>query len=154
MNAEIISIGSELLKGIVVNTNSSFLADKLTSMGHNVGWITTIADKNSEIEESLSNACKRADIVIVTGGLGPTADDVTKKVAADFFKSPIVFYPEIFDKIKKWMAQRNLKFHETSREQAMLPKDAELIENELGTARGMVFKKEGTLFFFLPWCTA
>ncbi|MCD6117957.1 competence/damage-inducible protein A [bacterium] len=150
MNAEIISIGSELLKGIVVNTNSSFLADKLTSMGHNVGWITTIADKNSEIEESLSNACKRADIVIVTGGLGPTADDVTKKVAADFFKSPIVFYPEIFDKIKKWMAQRNLKFHETSREQAMLPKDAELIENELGTARGMVFKKEGTLFFFFP----
>ncbi len=150
MKAEIISIGNELLRGIVVNTNSSYLAVKLTEMGHSVCRITTVADNDSEIAEALTDAGKRAVIVVVTGGLGPTTDDVTKKVAADFFDSPLVFNSGVYEQIKKWLAQRNLKFQKTSREQAMLPEGAEIIENKLGTARGMVFRKDGTLFFFFP----
>ncbi|MFT6761229.1 MAG: nicotinamide-nucleotide amidase, partial [Psychroserpens sp.] len=105
MKVEIITIGDEILIGQIVDTNSAWMAQKLNEIGVKVDRIVTITDELDDIQSSLAEAEKRADIVLITGGLGPTKDDVTKKALAEYFNCDYTFYPEIAEHISRLFAR-------------------------------------------------
>lgn len=150
MKAEILSIGDELLIGQVVNTNSSRIAEMLNAHGFSVSWISTISDTAGAIREALDIASDRADVVISTGGLGPTSDDRTRDVLVDYFGGELVFHQQQYEHVEAFFKKRNMPMLESNRQQAMVPDAATLLANEIGTAAGMLFKRNGTLYFFLP----
>ncbi|OGB67574.1 MAG: competence/damage-inducible protein A [Caldithrix sp. RBG_13_44_9] len=148
--AEIISIGNELLNGNTVNTNASYMARRLHENGMPVTWIQTVRDEAGAIQAALDIALKRSQVILVTGGLGPTHDDITKQVLADYFRSQLVFHEEIFEKIKKRFEKRGLQMPELNRGMALVPHNAEIIPNNLGTAPGLIFKRDSQLIFVMP----
>ncbi|MGM0612831.1 MAG: competence/damage-inducible protein A [Bacteroidota bacterium] len=150
MITEIISIGDELLIGQVVNTNAAHIAEALSVKGYDIHWITTVKDTAEDIKHSLDIANSRADVVIATGGLGPTQDDRTKEVLVNYFGGKLVFDESHFAHIKEFFRKRNMPMLESNRQQAYIPDLAEKIPNQIGTASGMLFKKDKTWFFFLP----
>jgi nicotinamide-nucleotide amidase len=147
--AQIICIGDELLIGQVVNTNASWLASKLTELGFWVEKIVTVSDKYNDIISSLKSA-KNANLVIVTGGLGPTNDDITKTVLCDYFKTKLSRNKEIENHISSIFSKRNLPITELNLQQADLPESCEVLFNELGTAPGMAFRNSEFLLISLP----
>lgn len=150
MQAEIITIGDELLRGFVVNTNGPYIAQELASVGWEVGWMTTVGDQEKDIYRALQQAYKRSKLIILTGGLGPTQDDITRNVISEFFQSPLVFRADVNRRIEKRFKDRGFEFPETNRIQAMIVKDAELIYNSIGTAPGMFIEKDDRSVFVLP----
>ena len=148
--AEIVSIGNELLNGNTVNTNASYIARRLHENGMPVGWIQTVQDEAGAIQNALDLALKRSRIILVSGGLGPTHDDITKQALADYFHSQLIFNEEIFQKIKRRFEKRGLPLPEINRTMALVPQDAEVIPNTLGTAPGMIFKNDTQLVFVMP----
>jgi len=150
MNAEIISIGDELIIGHTINTNATFVADKLTEIGVQVNRITSIGDEREQILEALALAEKRSDIIITSGGLGPTHDDITKAVFVKYFQSTLVLDEKVLEKLRYRFKRRNIKMVKSNEEQAMVPDNAEVVENKIGTAPGLLFRKEGKYFFVLP----
>ncbi len=150
MKAEIISIGNELLSGRTVNTNATYIAQKLVEIGISVGWVQTIADAADAIREALDTALRRADVVLLTGGLGPTHDDITKKVIAEYFGSKLVMNEEILRDVEEKFRRRGIPMPEINREQALVPDKAELMPNPVGTAPGMIFRHDGKLVFVMP----
>ncbi len=150
MKAEIISIGNELLSGKTVNTNATYMAQKLVEIGVAVGWVQTIADSAEAIREALDIAMKRADVILITGGLGPTHDDITKKVIAEYFGSKLVMNQEILRDVEAKFRRRGIPMPEINREQALVPDKAELMPNPVGTAPGMIFRRDGKLVFVMP----
>jgi len=150
MKAEIISIGDELLIGQVVNTNSVFIAQQLTALGFDVHWITTVGDQPDRIFEAIRLADQRADVIIATGGLGPTHDDISKEVFARYFKSNLILDEKILQKLQERFSRRRVRMAEPNRGQAMVPDNAIIIENKIGTAPGILFQTEGRYFFVLP----
>ncbi len=149
MKAEIISIGDEILIGQVVNTNSAWLGEELTRIGIEVGRIMVTADRREDIKEALKESGERAGLVIVTGGIGPTKDDITKATLAEYFGSRLVHNEEALEHIKKLLKGR-VDMNELNVGQAMLPNNCLLIPNHYGTAAGMWFEKEGTQYISLP----
>ncbi|MCK9163840.1 MAG: competence/damage-inducible protein A, partial [Bacteroidales bacterium] len=121
MNIEIINIGDELLIGQVVNTNASFMAKELNKVGFNVNRITTIADDAFEIEDSVKKALENSDSVIITGGLGPTKDDITKYTLAKLFNSEMTENNEVLANIKTIFDHRGYELTPTNRLQALVP---------------------------------
>jgi nicotinamide-nucleotide amidase len=150
MTAEIVSIGNELLNGNTINSNASYIAKCLHETGVIVQHIQTVRDDESMIVEAVSLALTRTQVVLVTGGLGPTHDDITKKCLADYFKSPLQFDEEILGKVKDRFEKHGIKMPEINRNQALVPRDAELMNNPIGTAPGMIFKKENNYVFIMP----
>ncbi|WP_047790631.1 competence/damage-inducible protein A [Tenacibaculum mesophilum] len=151
MNAEIITIGDEILLGQIVDTNSQWIGQELNRIGISVYQISSVQDEKQHILNALKEAESRADIVIVTGGLGPTKDDITKKTIAEYFKDEkIVEYPEVIDNIKYLFKKINHPFNEIQKYQAQLPSKATLLMNRLGTAPGMWFYENNTVFVSLP----
>lgn len=150
MNIEIINIGDELLIGQVVNTNASFMAEQLNKVGLNVNRVTTIADDANEIELSVLNALQHADCVLITGGLGPTKDDITKYTLAKLFESEMVEDENVLKNIKRIFDHRGYTLTPTNRLQALVPKKCKVIENLVGTAPGMCFEKDNKLVFSMP----
>ena len=151
MKAEIITIGDEILIGQIVDTNSQFISQELNKIGVSVYQITSIQDDQQHILDALKEAQERVDIVIITGGLGPTKDDITKKTLATFFNdSHFVEYPEVIDHIQNLFAKINHPFREIQRYQAQLPSNATLLKNNYGTAPGMWFFENNTVFVSLP----
>ena len=151
MKAEIITIGDEILIGQIVDTNSQFIGQQLNKIGVSVYQITSIQDDKQHILNALQEAQNRVDIVIITGGLGPTKDDITKKTIAKFFKDDdIVEYPEVITHIKRLFTKINHPFKEVQRYQAQLPSKATLLMNDFGTAPGMWFYENETVFVSLP----
>ncbi len=150
MKAEIISIGDELLIGQVVNTNASWIASELNMAGIQVVHIAAIADDKEAIVKSLDDASERADIILITGGLGPTKDDITKKTLAEYFNSKLVFHEPTFNQIKEIFKARNFEVTDINRQQAMIPDKCEPLFNKNGTAPGMWFEKEGKVFVSMP----
>ncbi len=150
MNAEIISIGDELLIGQVIDSNSAWIAEKLTEEGIRVVRITSISDQKGEIFEALDAASQKADLVMMTGGLGPTADDITKPALCEYFDTELEFYEETYQYIVEMFRKRNFPMTESNRNQAMLPKDALHLNNSQGTAKGMWFEKDGKVFISMP----
>jgi nicotinamide-nucleotide amidase len=141
MQATIISIGNELLNGKTINSNASFIAGRLYNIGIITQRILTVRDDAESIKESLQGALDNSDTVIITGGLGPTHDDITKKVVAEFFNSALVFNQAILDKIQERFRTRGIKMSETNRGQARVPEKARLINNPIGTATGLHFEQ-------------
>lgn len=151
MNAEIITIGDEILIGQIVDTNSQWIGQELNKIGVSVYQISSIQDEKQHILNALKEAEERADIVIITGGLGPTKDDITKKTLAEYFKdNSVVHYEEVIENIQKILKRVNHPFNEVQKYQAQLPSKAKLLMNEFGTAPGMWFDENNTIFISMP----
>lgn len=151
MKAEIITIGDEILIGQIVDTNSQWIGQQLNKIGVSVYQITSIQDEKQHILNAFKEAQERVDIVIITGGLGPTKDDITKKTIATFFNDDeIIEYPEVVAHIKGLFKKINHPFKEIQRTQAQLPSKATYLQNDFGTAPGMWFYENETVFVSLP----
>lgn len=151
MISEIISIGDEILIGQIVNTNSVFIAKELNKIGIEVGQITAISDNSKKIINSLNLAKERADIVIITGGLGPTKDDLTKHTLCKYFNDVLIENKDVLDHIEEiFLKYVSTPINEKNRAQALLPSKAKIFKNNYGTACGMCFKKENVYFISLP----
>jgi nicotinamide-nucleotide amidase len=151
MNAEIITIGDEILIGQIVDTNSQWIGQQLNKIGVSVYQITSIQDDKQHILNAFKEAQERVDIVIITGGLGPTKDDITKKTIAEFFNDDeVVEHPEVVAHIKGLFKRIKYPFKEVQRAQAQLPSKATLLMNKFGTAPGMWFYENETVFVSLP----
>jgi nicotinamide-nucleotide amidase len=150
MYAEIIAIGNELISGSVMDTNSSFLAERLISVGIEVRWMTSVGDNEPDIKESLKSALNRAEVILVTGGLGPTHDDITACVVAKTLKRKLIQNEQALNWIKKLFDSAGLSMPPNNEKQAMIPEGAELIHNPIGTACGFMIRENGRLSFFLP----
>jgi nicotinamide-nucleotide amidase len=150
MKAEIISIGDELLIGQVINTNSAWMARELNMVGIQVVQITSIADDHEHIKKALLDASNRADIIITTGGLGPTRDDITKLALCDFFNTHLIFHQQSFQNIERIFTLRGYALTESNRKQAEIPATCEALLNENGTAPGMWFRYKGKIYISLP----
>jgi len=151
MDLILLSIGTEILKGRIVNTNSHYMAGRLYAAGFNVSQIRTVSDTQSQIIDTLRECFHRADIVISTGGLGPTRDDVTKTAACSFFNRRLVFDREIYDRLEKLFRRIGYQsFPQRSRNQALVPEGAHVMPNSRGTAPGLLIEEGGKLLFLLP----
>ncbi|MBN2030830.1 competence/damage-inducible protein A [bacterium] len=150
MKAEIITIGEELINGMTTNTNASYVGRRLSESGIEVRWMTTVGDHIPDIKDALQRAFERAAAIVLTGGLGPTHDDVTKKAVAQFFHSNLVFREDLYNRIVSYFDKRGIPIAEINREQAEVPEEAGVIENEIGTAVGLKFEKEKRTVFVLP----
>ena len=150
MKAEIITIGGELLDGSQVDLNASYLGSRLTSLGAQVVRISTVPDAVDDIEEATSRALERADLVITTGGLGVTADDRTKHAVARLFGRKLVLDEDVLDGVRARFEARNVPMPEINIAMAMLPEGARSIENQRGTAPGLLFERGEALLFVLP----
>lgn len=150
MNAEIITIGDELLLGQVIDTNSAFLASELSLLGIRVIQITSVPDHTERIKEALAFASKRAELIICTGGLGPTSDDITKQSLAAYFNTPLIINPYVVDNIREFLEKKGEALNDRNLKQAELPENCEVIHNSCGTAQGMWFIKDGKNVISLP----
>jgi len=150
MKAAIITIGDELLIGQTVDTNSAWMGAELSMAGFDVYRITSIHDRREDIINALSEAKEKADVVLITGGLGPTSDDITKETLCEFFNTHPVTNPDILNMIEKMMSRRNLQMNENNRRQAEVPESCRVLKNIKGTAPGMWFEKDETIFISMP----
>ena len=150
MNAALITIGNELLSGFTVNTNASWIGLELGKIGIEITVHHTIQDNKRDIIFELEKLSKKASAVIVTGGLGPTHDDVTASAFYSYFDDSPVFDEEYWNDLTDRFSKINYKIPDVNRNQAMKPQKGEVIQNELGSARGLYFKKGGCHIFALP----
>ena len=150
MRCSIITIGDEILIGQTIDTNSAWIGERLNNIGFEMVNILTIQDIPERIIEALDGVGKDIDLVILTGGLGPTNDDLTKNTLTDYFGAKLVMNHDILKGIESFFADRGLEMLEVNRQQAMLPNKAEILINYLGSAAGMWFQKNGTVFLSLP----
>lgn len=150
MKADIISIGDELLIGQTVNTNASWIGKELAMRGVRIMQITAIPDDEQKIAEAVDDAFGRSEIIIVTGGLGPTKDDITKHTLCKYFDTTLFLHEPTLKKIEDYFAMRNRPMLEVNRKQAELPEKCEILDNNYGTAAGMWFNKEGKILVSLP----
>ena len=142
MNIEIINIGDELLIGQVVNTNASWMAEQLNLSGFRVYQFTIISDSRQHILDALTEAENRAEVVLISGGIGPTKDDITKHTLCEYFNTRLVFNQEAYRDVEALFARRGYPVTELNQQQAELPENCTGIPNKLGTARGMWFEKD------------
>lgn len=150
IKAEIISIGDELLIGQTINTNAAWLGQQLSDLGIRVENTIVIPDEQEAIYNSFDTALNRADIVIVTGGLGPTKDDITKKVICDFFQTELIMNEEVLSHVKGFFERRNRPMLEVNAHQGLVPKTAQVLFNEIGTAPGMWLEKAKSVLISMP----
>lgn len=151
MKAEIITIGDEILIGQIVDTNSVYISKELNKIGVSVHQITSIQDERQHILQSLKEASQRVDIIIVTGGLGPTKDDITKKCLCDFFDDELVRNEEVLKHIEYLFEKYiDTPISDLNRNQALLPSKAIALHNEFGTAAGMWFEENDKVFISMP----
>lgn len=150
MIAEIITIGDEILIGQTIDTNSAWLGEQLSLQGVRVNRIITISDVPAEIILAIDESFSRADLVLMTGGLGPTQDDVTKETLAHYFNTTLEMHENVLEGITAFFTSRGREMLEVNRKQAELPKDADIIMNARGTAMGMWFEKNGKVLISMP----
>jgi len=150
MTCEIINIGDELLIGQVINTNASWLAEQLTLSGIRVERITVVSDREDAILNALSGVLPGTGVVILTGGLGPTRDDITKTALCKFFDTKLVTEPEVLKTVEHFFAVRGLKVTELNRMQAEIPAIAEPVKNVCGTAPGLWIEKDNRIYISMP----
>jgi len=150
LKVEIITIGDEILIGQILDSNSKWMATELNNIGVEVYQITSIHDDEKHILNAIAEAEKRVDIILITGGLGPTKDDITKRVLAKYFKDDLVLHNDIVTHIKGLFKRINYPFTEINRQQALVPSKAKPLTNYYGTAPGMWFKERGKVFVSMP----
>ncbi len=150
MKAEIITIGDELLIGQTIDTNSAWMGAELSLAGFDIHKKTSVHDKRSDILNALSDASGNSDVVLITGGLGPTSDDITKQALCEFFNTRLVMNSEVLKMVENMMHKRNYPMNENNRKQAEVPEVCSVLTNAAGTAPGMWFEKDGTVFISMP----
>lgn len=150
MKAEIICVGTELLLGNIVNTNAAYLAEKLAGLGISCFYQTVVGDNRERLLDTLGTAAKRSEIIILSGGLGPTQDDLTKETVAEFCKKKLVMDEASKKHIEEYFAARGIKPVDSNWKQAMLPEGCRIFENHNGTAPGMAIEDKKGRFILLP----
>lgn len=147
---EIISVGTELLLGDILNTDAQFLSQELARLGFAVLHQSVVGDNHDRLLEALKQAAERSDIIILSGGLGPTPDDLTKEVACEFFGKELVLHEESLERMMKYFTNKGLHMPESNKKQAMLPEDCVVFKNNNGTAPGLGMEKDGKHILLLP----
>ena len=150
MHAEILSIGTELLMGELVDTNSSFLASELAKLGIEVRWVTKVGDDPERLSEAIERAFKRSDVTLTSGGLGPTSDDLTRETIARVCGEEMTVQDDLLEHLKGLFANRGFPMPETNVKQATLIPSAEAIANPMGTAPGWWVEREGSVIVAMP----
>jgi nicotinamide-nucleotide amidase len=150
MRAAIITIGDEILIGQTVDTNSAWIGAELSKSGFDVYTIISVHDAKDDIIHALSEVKGKADVVLITGGLGPTSDDITKPVLCEFFNTRLVENTQVKSMIEEMMRRRNNPMNENNRRQSLVPESCKVLTNARGTAPGMWFEKDGTIFISMP----
>ncbi|RPA68228.1 competence/damage-inducible protein A [Cyclobacteriaceae bacterium YHN15] len=150
IKAEIIAIGDELLYGQIIDTNSHWISQEMDKIGVRVVRRSTVGDNRESILSAFESAERRADIILMTGGLGPTNDDLTKPLLAEYFGCELVLFPEALDAVRTFFEKRGRELTELNKLQAHLPSKCTYIPNELGTAPGMWFQENGKIWMSMP----
>jgi nicotinamide-nucleotide amidase len=150
VTAKVISIGDEILIGQIVNTNASYINDKLFSIGVQVKKVVTIGDNREDLVYELDDSMKHYDITLITGGLGPTHDDITKAILVDYFKDELILDEEVLVKVRSIFESRNAVMPERNIGQAMKPSRSKVIWNDNGTAPGIYMEEDGKVFIAMP----
>ncbi len=150
MKSTVITIGDEILIGQIVDTNSAWLGQQFSDLGVKLIEIISIGDDSGQIIDALNRAKVSSQIIIMTGGLGPTKDDITKKTLVEYFNTALVLNEEVWEKMKQIFEKRGAKVLEMNRSQAMIPKDCIMLPNTRGTAQGMWFERNGVVFISVP----
>ena len=150
MNAELLTIGNEILIGQITNTNAVWMAQELNLIGVSVVHMSSVADEKQAILKAFADASKRADIVLITGGLGPTKDDITKSTFCEYFETELVTDENVLKDVTGFFSKRNKEVSEINRKQAEVPKGCLVIRNKNGTAPGMWMEKSNTIFVSMP----
>ncbi len=150
VNAKVISVGDEILIGQIVNTNASYINYKLYSIGVKVEKVVTIGDNEEDLLKELDDSMKNFKVTLITGGLGPTHDDITKPILVKYFKDELVLHDDILEHVRKFFAKRNIVMPETNVGQAMMPSRSKVIWNHYGTAPGIWMEEMGRVFVAMP----
>ncbi|WP_397537579.1 competence/damage-inducible protein A [Rummeliibacillus pycnus] len=150
MNAEIIAVGSELLLGQITNTNARFISNQLSELGINVYYHTVVGDNVGRLEEAIKIAESRANLIIFSGGLGPTKDDLTKETIAKYLQTELVYDEFAMKSIEEFFAKQNRNMTENNRKQALVLKDCDVLVNKHGLAPGMIFDYNNRIYMLLP----
>lgn len=150
MKAELIIIGDEILNGTTLDTNSQFIARELEGLNVEVVRRSTVKDRVDAIEKALAEAETRADVIITTGGLGPTKDDITKKTIANYLGEKLVMNEEVLEHVTQYFKKRGRKMQDVNKLQALVPESAIVLHNELGTAPGTWVERSGKIFISMP----
>lgn len=150
MNCELISVGTEILLGDIVNTNSQYLSKRLAALGIGVLHQSTVGDNRERLLGALDGAFRENELVILTGGLGPTPDDLTKEVCAEYFGLSMYTDEAIADKIRGYFVKKGLEMPESNLKQALIPEDSITLQNNNGTAPGSIIEKDGKIAVILP----
>ena len=150
MNAELLTIGNEILIGQISNTNSVWMAQQLNMIGVSIVHMSSVADDKHSILKAFDDASKRADIVLITGGLGPTKDDITKTTFCEYFDTELVINENVLKDVTEFFSKRNKEVSDINKKQAEVPKGCLVIRNKNGTAPGMWMEKNNTIFVSMP----
>jgi nicotinamide-nucleotide amidase len=150
MNAELLTIGNEILIGQIINTNAVWMAQQLNMVGVSIVHMSSVADEKEAILKAFEDAGKRADIVLITGGLGPTKDDITKTTFCEYFETELVTDADVLTDVTGFFAKRNKEISEINKKQAEVPKGCLVIRNKNGTAPGMWMEKNNTIYVSMP----
>jgi len=150
MKAEIIAVGTELLLGQIVDTNTAYMAQQLTTIGLDLHYKSTVGDNFNRIKAVLQSALHRSDFVITTGGIGPTLDDLTREAVAEVIGRPLIFNPVLFDQISDFFTRLGRTASPNNRKQAYIPEGAVPIENPVGTAPGFIAEMDGKAIIVIP----
>jgi nicotinamide-nucleotide amidase len=148
--ASVLTIGEEILYGHILDTNANFISHSLADIGIKVVMHLSVGDHFTDITAALKTAEEKSDLVLMTGGLGPTNDDITKKCLAAYFNSRIKMNDKLYNDLETYFKKRGFPFTVSNQRQAEVPENAELLSNEMGTAPGMWFEKEGKIFVSMP----
>jgi nicotinamide-nucleotide amidase len=150
MKAEIITIGDELLIGQTIDTNSAWMGAELSLIGFDIFRKISIHDNKQDILDALAESTGKADVVLITGGLGPTSDDITKQTLCEFFNTRLVINYEVLEMVTKMMLHMNFAMNDNNKKQAEVPESCRVLKNVGGTAPGMWFEKDKTVFVSMP----
>lgn len=150
MICEIIIIGTEIVKGQILDTNSKYLSSVLSDMGYKINFITAVDDNYERIYNTIRTAYERSDVIILTGGLGPTSDDITREICADLFKRKLIFRKKLKNKIEEHFRKRNLSMPLINIKQAYIPKGALVLNNNVGTAPGFIIEENKKSIIVMP----
>ncbi len=150
MTASLISIGDELLIGQTINTNAAWLGEKLTELGIEVMQAWTIGDGYTQIRETIAHAEAISDLILITGGLGPTKDDITRQALADYMGVDLYFHEASYERIVRIFTRLGRSASDVHKDQCMIPEGAEILRNSMGTAPGMLFRKDHKIILSMP----
>ncbi|HEX2920485.1 MAG TPA: competence/damage-inducible protein A [Bacteroidales bacterium] len=150
MKASIITIGDELLIGQTIDTNSAWMGAELSALGFDVTKIISIHDRRDDILNALHETVTNNNVVLITGGLGPTSDDITKQTLCEYFNTKLIISSRVLEMITQMLSARNFPLNENNRRQAEVPENCRILENATGTAPGMWFEKSNTVFVSMP----